>query len=43
VRERIEAQAGLIIAGSPDRLDRLVSEDIKRYSKIVRERGIKAE
>jgi tripartite-type tricarboxylate transporter receptor subunit TctC len=43
VRERIETQAGRIIAGSPDRLDRLVSEDIKRYSKIVRERGIKAE
>lgn len=43
VRERIEAQAGRIIGGSPEQLDALVHEDIKRYTKIVRDFGIKAE
>lgn len=43
VRERIEAQAGRITGGSPEELDALVAHDIKRYTKIVRERGIKAE
>ena len=43
VRERIEAQAGRIIGGSPEALDALVHEDIKRYTKIVRDFGIKAE
>lgn len=43
VRERIEAQAGRIIAGPPQTLDAIVAEDIKRYTRIVRERGIKAE
>ena len=43
VRERIEAQAGRIIGGSPDQLDKLVNEDIRRYTKIVKDFGIKAE
>ena len=43
VKERIEAQAGRIIGGSPEQLDALVAEDIKRYTKIVRENSIKAE
>jgi tripartite-type tricarboxylate transporter receptor subunit TctC len=43
VRERIEAQSVRIIGGPPEMLDRIVADDIQRYSKIVRERGIKAE
>ncbi|MSQ62671.1 MAG: tripartite tricarboxylate transporter substrate binding protein [Betaproteobacteria bacterium] len=43
VKERIEAQAGRIIGGSPAQLDALVAEDIKRYTKIVKDFGIKAE
>ncbi|MEO7404113.1 MAG: tripartite tricarboxylate transporter substrate-binding protein, partial [Burkholderiales bacterium] len=43
VRERIEVQAGRITAGTGDALDTIVSDDIKRYTKIVRERGIKPE
>ncbi len=43
VKERIEAQAGRIIGGSPEQLDALVAEDIKRYTKIVKDFGIKAE
>ena len=43
VRERVESQAGRIIGGSPERLDALVADDIKRYTKIVRDFGIKAE
>ena len=43
VRERIEVQAGRITAGSGEALDMIVNEDIKRYTKIVRERGIKPE
>jgi tripartite-type tricarboxylate transporter receptor subunit TctC len=43
VRQRLEAQGTRIISGPPDQLDALVAEDIKRYTKIVRERGIKAE
>jgi tripartite-type tricarboxylate transporter receptor subunit TctC len=43
VRERIEQQAGRVIGGSPEQLDALVAEDIKRYTKIVREHNIKAE
>ncbi len=43
VRERIESQAGRIIGGSPEQLDTLVAEDIKRYTKIVKDFGIKAE
>lgn len=43
VKERIESQAGRIIGGGPEQLDLLVAEDIKRYTKIVRDFGIKAE
>jgi len=43
VKERIESQAGRIIGGSPEQLDALVHEDIKRYTKIVKDFGIKAE
>jgi tripartite-type tricarboxylate transporter receptor subunit TctC len=43
VRQRLEAQGTRIISGPPDQLDALVAEDIKRYTKIVRARGIKAE
>jgi tripartite-type tricarboxylate transporter receptor subunit TctC len=43
VRERIEAQSVRIIGGPAETLDRIVAEDIRRYSKIVRERNIKAE
>lgn len=43
VKERIESQAGRIIGGSPEQLDALVAEDIKRYTRIVRDFGIKAE
>ena len=43
VRERVEAQAGRLTPGSGEALDTIVAEDIKRYSTIVRERGIKAE
>ncbi len=43
VKERIESQAGRIIGGSPEQMDALVAEDIKRYTKIVRDFGIKAE
>ena len=43
VKERIESQAGRIIGGSPEQLDALVAEDIKRYTKIVKDFGIKAE
>ena len=43
VRERVEAQAGRVTPGSGEALDAIVAEDIKRYTKIVKERGIKAE
>lgn len=43
VKERIEMQAGRIIGGSPEQLDALVAADIKRYTKIVKDFGIKAE
>ncbi|MEO8203479.1 MAG: tripartite tricarboxylate transporter substrate binding protein [Betaproteobacteria bacterium] len=43
VRERVEAQAGRLTPGSGEALDKIVADDIRRYSKIVRDRGIKAE
>ena len=43
VRERVETQAGRLTPGSGQALDIIVADDIRRYSKIVRERGIKAE
>jgi len=32
-----------VTPGSGEALDAIVAEDIKRYTKIVKERGIKAE
>jgi len=43
VRERIEAQAGRVSGGSPEQLDAIIAADIKLFTKIVRERGIKPE
>ena len=43
VRERVEAQAGRLTPDSGEKLDAIVAADIKRYTAIVRERGIKAE
>ncbi len=43
VRERIESLAGRIIGSTPEQLDALVSEDIKRYTKLVKDFGIKVE
>ncbi len=43
VRERVEAQAGRLTPGSGEALDAIVGADIKRYTQIVRDRGIKAE
>ena len=43
VRERIESQAGRVSGGTPQQMDAIVADDIKRYRKIVQERGIKAE
>ena len=43
VRDRIESQAGRIIGGSSEQLDAIVADDIKRYTKIVRDAKIKAE
>ncbi len=43
VRERIEAQAGRVSSGSPEQLDAIIAADIKLFTKIVRERGIKPE
>jgi tripartite-type tricarboxylate transporter receptor subunit TctC len=42
VRERVEAQAGRLSPADGGVLDALVTEDIKRYTRIVRERGVKA-
>ena len=43
VRERVESQAGRLAPASGEALDAIVADDITRYSKIVRERGIKSE
>ena len=43
VRERVEAQAGRLTPGTGEALDKIVAQDIRTYSKIVRDRGIKAE
>jgi tripartite-type tricarboxylate transporter receptor subunit TctC len=43
VRERVEAQAGRVTPNSAEVLDAIVTSDIKRYTAIVRDRGIKAE
>ena len=43
VRDRIEGQAGRIKPAGGEVLDALVTEDIKRYTRIVREKGVKVE
>ncbi|MEJ5989736.1 tripartite tricarboxylate transporter substrate binding protein [Ramlibacter sp. PS3R-8] len=43
VRERVESQAGRLQPGTGEELDKIVAEDIKRYTKVVKERGVKAE
>lgn len=43
VRARIEAQGGRIIGGDGAELAALVKKDIATYTKLVKERGIKAE
>jgi tripartite-type tricarboxylate transporter receptor subunit TctC len=43
VAARMESQAGFIIGGSPAELDALVSREIKQFSQVVREQGLKPE
>ncbi len=43
VRAKIESQAGGVIGGSPSDLDALVSREIKQFTKVVRDQGIKPE
>lgn len=43
VRSRLEAQGLTVAAGSPAELDRLVAREIKAFTQVVREQGIKTE
>ena len=43
VAARMESQAGLIIGGSPAELDALVSREIRQFTQVVREQGLKPE
>ena len=43
VRAKIESQAGTVTGGSPVDLDALVSKEIRQFTKVVRDQGIKAE
>jgi tripartite-type tricarboxylate transporter receptor subunit TctC len=43
VKARVESQAGQIIGGDPAELDALVSREIKQFTQVVREQGIKPE
>jgi tripartite-type tricarboxylate transporter receptor subunit TctC len=43
VGARMESQAGLIIGGSPAELDALVAREIRQFSQVVREQGLKPE
>ena len=43
VRGRLEAQGLTIVAGPPADLDTLVSREIRMFSQVVKEQGIKAE
>jgi len=43
VRARMESQAGQIIGGSPAELDALVSDEIRQFTTVVREQGLKPE
>ena len=43
VAARMESQAGFIIGGSPAELDALVSREIRQFTQVVREQGLKPE
>jgi tripartite-type tricarboxylate transporter receptor subunit TctC len=43
VRARMESQAGQIIGGSPADLDALVAREIRQFTQVVREQGLKPE
>jgi tripartite-type tricarboxylate transporter receptor subunit TctC len=43
VKARMETQAGRAIGGSPEDLDKLVSREIKHFTKVVQELSIKPE
>jgi tripartite-type tricarboxylate transporter receptor subunit TctC len=43
VAARMESQAGYIIGGSPAELDALVAREIRQFSQVVREQGLKPE
>jgi len=43
VAARMESQAGLVIGGSPAELDQLVAREIRQFTQVVREQGLKPE
>ena len=43
VAARMESQAGQIIGGSPAELDALVAKEIRQFTQVVREQGLKPE
>ena len=43
VAARMESQAGFIIGGSPAELDAVVAREIRQYTQVVREQGLKPE
>ena len=43
VAARMESQAGFIIGGSPTELDAVVAREIKAFTQVVREQGLKPE
>lgn len=43
VAARMESQAGQIIGGSPAELDALVAREIRQFTQVVREQGLKPE
>jgi tripartite-type tricarboxylate transporter receptor subunit TctC len=43
VATRMESQAGQIIGGSPADLDALVAREIRQFTQVVREQGLKPE
>ena len=43
VAARMESQAGIIIGGSPAELDALVAVEIRQFTRVVREQGLKPE
>lgn len=43
VRLRIESQAGTVTGGSPADLDALVSKEIRQFTKVVHDQGVKTE